>query len=50
MRVIIMVVGKDKVGIIVVILSLFVQNNVNIFDISQIIMQGFFIMIMFVDF
>lgn len=49
MRAIITVVGKDKVGIIAAISSLLAQNNVNILDISQTIMQGFFTMIMLVD-
>lgn len=42
MRAIITVVGKDKVGIIAAISSLLAQNNVNILDISQTIMQGFY--------
>ncbi|WAM32149.1 ACT domain-containing protein [Caldicellulosiruptor naganoensis] len=49
MRAIITVVGKDKVGIIAAISSLLAENNVNILDISQTIMQGFFTMIMLVD-
>lgn len=49
MRAIITVVGKDKIGIIAAISNLLAENNVNILDISQTIMQGFFTMIMLVD-
>lgn len=49
MKAIITVVGKDRVGIIAAISSLLADNNVNILDISQTIMQGFFTMIMLVD-
>jgi len=49
MRAIITVLGKDKVGIIAKISNLLADNNVNILDISQTIMQGFFTMIMLVD-
>lgn len=49
MRAIITVVGKDKVGIIACVSNILAQNDVNILDISQTIMQGFFTMIMLVD-
>jgi len=49
MRAVITVVGKDRVGIIAAISSLLAEHNVNILDISQTIMQGFFTMIMLVD-
>ncbi|MEZ0537817.1 ACT domain-containing protein [Caldicellulosiruptoraceae bacterium PP1] len=49
MRAIITVVGKDRVGIIACVSNILAQNNVNILDISQTIMQGFFTMIMLVD-
>jgi len=49
MRAIITVVGKDRVGIIAAISTLLAENNVNILDISQTIIQGFFTMIMLVD-
>ncbi len=48
-RVIITVVGKDKVGIISGVTGLLSDNNVNILDISQTIMQDFLTMIMVTD-
>ncbi len=48
-RVIITVVGKDKVGIIAGVTGLLSENNVNILDISQTIMQDFLTMIMVTD-
>jgi len=49
MKAIITVVGKDKVGIIAGICNLLAEYNINILDISQTIMQGFFTMMMVVD-
>lgn len=49
MRGIITVVGKDRVGIIAKICSLLAEEKVNILDISQTIVQGFFNMMMVVD-
>ncbi len=48
-RVIITVLGKDKVGIIAWISTLLARYNANILDISQTILQEFFTMIMVVD-
>lgn len=48
-RVVVTVVGKDKVGIIAKATNLLADNDINILDISQTIMQGFFTMIMVVD-
>jgi ACT domain-containing protein len=48
-RVVITVVGKDKVGIISKVSSILAENNVNILDISQTILQDLFTMIMIVD-
>lgn len=48
-RVVVTVVGKDKVGIIARVANVLSDSNVNILDISQTIMQGFFTMIMIVD-
>lgn len=48
-RVVVTVVGKDKVGIIAGVTNALADNNVNILDISQTIMQDFFTMIMIVD-
>ena len=48
-KVIITVVGKDTVGIIAKVCTYLAQNGVNILDISQTIVQGFFNMMMVVD-
>ena len=48
-RTIITVVGKDTVGIIARICTYLAEHNINIQDISQTILQGFFNMIMVVD-
>ena len=48
-RTIITVVGKDTVGIIARICTYLAEHNINILDISQTILQGFFNMIMVVD-
>ncbi|MCA1754838.1 MAG: ACT domain-containing protein [Spirochaeta sp.] len=49
MRAVCTVVGKDKPGIIAEVSSAFAERSVNILDISQTIMQGFFTMITLVD-
>jgi len=48
-RTIITVVGKDQVGIIAKVCTYLANNSVNILDISQTIVQGFFNMMMVVD-
>ena len=48
-RIIITVLGHDKVGIIAMVSAILAQNGINILDISQTIMQGFFTMVMVVD-
>ena len=48
-KTIITVVGKDTVGIIAKVCTYLADNNVNILDISQTIVQGFFNMMMIVD-
>ena len=48
-RTIITVVGKDTVGIVAKVCTYLAQNGVNILDISQTIVQGFFNMMMVVD-
>ncbi len=49
MRGIITVVGKDKVGIIAKVCTLLSEQNINILDISQTIVQGYFNMMMIVE-
>lgn len=48
-KVIISVVGKDRVGIIAKVCNYLAEHKVNILDISQTIIQGFFNMMMIVD-
>ena len=43
------VVGKDTVGIIAKVCTYLAENGINILDISQTIVQGYFNMIMIVD-
>ncbi len=43
------VVGKDKVGIVAGISNVLAKHNVNIVDITQTVLRGFFAMIMIVD-
>ena len=49
MNAVITVVGKDKVGIIHGVSGILNENNVNILNISQTIMDGYFTMIMLTD-
>ena len=49
MKAIVTVIGKDQVGIIAAVCTLLADNNVNVLDISQTILQGFFTMTMLVD-
>ena len=48
-RTIITVIGKDRVGIIARVCTFLAENNINILDINQSIVQGFFNMMMIVD-
>ena len=48
-RTIITVVGKDTVGIIARVCTYLANNKINIEDISQTIMNEYFVMIMLVD-
>ena len=49
MRAIVTVVGKDKVGIIAGVCTALAEHNVNILDIRQTVMQGYFTMMMVTD-
>jgi ACT domain-containing protein len=49
MKAILTVIGKDRIGIIAAVSKILADSNINILDISQTIMQGFFTMIMLVD-
>ena len=46
MKAIVTVIGKDRVGIIASVCALMASHNVNILDISQTVMQGYFTMMM----
>lgn len=48
-KTIITVVGKDTVGIIAKVCTYLAENQINILDISQTIVQGYFNMMMVVD-
>lgn len=48
-RLIITVLGYDQIGIIASIANICAETNINILDISQTILQGFFTMVMVVD-
>lgn len=48
-KTIITVVGKDKVGIIAKVCTFLAEKHINILDISQTIVQGYFNMMMIVD-
>ena len=48
-KTIITVVGKDTVGIIAKVCAYLAENHINILDISQTIVQGYFNMMMVVD-
>jgi ACT domain-containing protein len=49
MKAVLTVIGKDRIGIIAAVSNILADSNINILDISQTIMQGFFTMIMLVD-
>ena len=49
MKAIVTVVGKDQVGIIASVCAHLASYNVNVLDISQTVMQGYFTMMMAVD-
>ena len=46
MKAIVTVVGKDRVGIIAAVCAKLAEFNVNVLDISQTVMQGYFTMMM----
>jgi len=48
-KVIITVLGKDTVGIIAKVCTYLSKNRINVLDISQTIVQGYFHMMMIVD-
>ncbi len=49
MKLVVTVVGKDRVGIIATVSSVLAENNVNIISINQNIMNGFFNMVLIAE-
>ena len=49
MKAVVTVVGKDQVGIIATVCVRLAEYNVNVLDISQTVLQGYFTMMMVVE-
>ena len=49
MRIVVTVVGKDKVGIIAKVTNILANNQVNVLNINQDLMDGFFNMVLIAD-
>ena len=49
MKLVVTVVGKDRVGIIAMVSRILAENNVNILSINQNILDGFFNMILIAE-
>ena len=49
MRAIVSVIGKDQMGIIASVCSTLHEQKINVLDISQTILQDYFVMIMLTD-
>ena len=49
MKAIVTVVGKDQVGILAGVCNTLADSRINVLDISQTIMEGYFTMMMVVD-
>lgn len=49
MKLVVTIVGKDKVGIIATVSNILANHNVNILSVNQNIMDGFFNMIMMAE-
>lgn len=49
MKAVVTVVGKDRVGIIYDVTKVLAENSVNVLNISQTILDGYFTMIMITD-
>ncbi len=48
-RIVITVIGPDRVGIIAAVSAILAEQRINILDISQTIMQEFFVMVLVAD-
>lgn len=49
MKIVITIVGQDRVGIIAMVSNILAEENVNILNINQNIVDGFFNMVMIAD-
>ncbi len=49
MKIVVTIVGKDRVGIIAMVSNILAENDVNILNINQNIMDGFFNMVMIAE-
>ena len=49
MKLVVTIVGKDRVGIIATVSNILADNDVNILNINQNIMEGFFNMVMIAE-
>lgn len=49
MNAVVTVAGKDQVGIIAAVCNKLAEHNVNVQDISQTVLKGYFTMLMIVD-
>ncbi len=49
MKLVVTIVGKDRVGIIAMVSNVLAENQVNILNINQNIMDGFFNMVMIAE-
>lgn len=49
MKIVVTILGKDRVGIIAMVSNILAENNVNILNINQNILDGFFNMVMIAE-
>ena len=49
MRIVVTILGKDRVGIIAFVSQKLAENNINILNINQNILEGYFNMVMLAD-
>ena len=49
MKVVVTIVGKDRIGILAMVSNVLAQNNVNILNVNQNIMDGFFNMVLIAE-
>ncbi|MEG6584577.1 ACT domain-containing protein [Dendrosporobacter sp. 1207_IL3150] len=49
MKIVVTIVGQDRVGIIAMVSNILAEKNVNILNINQNILDGFFNMVMIAD-